>query len=465
MHLRSLTILLSALTLPCWAQSPEPLSLQCALTLAHSDNTTLAIAREECRITQANTREIKALWYPSVTIAGEYTHSLTEIAAVTSIGSLAGGVLGGLESILSSNPPLLGIVEGIADTPIRLPLVPRNTASVGVEVGWTVFSGGRRLQASKIARAMTTLANEKLSATESTTDLAVVEAYFGAQLAGEVVALREKSLASLTEHLRQARSLEREGLIVPAERLTAEVAVEQARALLTTARGDALVAQSALLTLLNTNLPSIDLSTPLFMPPTLPTKESLYTLINQSPTLGALRQQTTIATHSLTLERGRYFPSVALLGHQQLWSVGLDKNLFPRTAVGVGLSWTLFDGLAREAAVARSRSQLSAAEFTEEKVADDMRLAIDKFYSILTDSLAEYEAVCTTERLAEELVRSRRKAFGEGMATSSEVVDAEVLLCGARVAKMVALYEIDIALCTLLTIVGCTDNYLDYIEL
>ena len=312
---------------------------------------------------------------------------------------------------------------------------------------------------------MTTLANEKLSATESTTDLAVVEAYFGAQLAGEVVALREKSLASLTEHLRQARSLEREGLIVPAERLTAEVAVEQARALLTTARGDALVAQSALLTLLNTNLPSIDLSTPLFMPPTLPTKESLYTLINQSPTLGALRQQTTIATHSLTLERGRYFPSVALLGHQQLWSVGLDKNLFPRTAVGVGLSWTLFDGLAREAAVARSRSQLSAAEFTEEKVADDMRLAIDKFYSILTDSLAEYEAVCTTERLAEELVRSRRKAFGEGMATSSEVVDAEVLLCGARVAKMVALYEIDIALCTLLTIVGCTDNYLDYIEL
>ena len=62
-------------------------------------------------------------------------------------------------------------------------------------------------------------------------------------------------------------------------------------------------------------------------------------------------------------------------------------------------------------------------------------------------------------------MRSRRKAFGEGMATSSEVVDAEVLLHSTRVAKMVALYEIDIALCSLLTIIGATNNYLDYIEL
>ncbi|MBO7300794.1 MAG: TolC family protein [Tidjanibacter sp.] len=465
MHTLTLSTLLCILTLTCRAQDTKPLTLQSALTIARSDNTSLAIARKESSIAQAEGRELNAMWYPSVTIAGEYTHTLSGIAAVTSLGTLAGDVLNTLEPLIASNPPLLGIVEGIADTPIRLPLVPRNTASVGVEIGWMIFSGGRRIQASKIARAMTTLATQKLSATESAIDLSVVESYFGAQLAEEVVALRKKSLESLTEHLRQARSLEREGLLIPAERLTAEVAVEQAKALLATAHSNALVAHNALLTLLNTNFPSIDLSTPLFMPSSLPTKEALYTLIEQSPTIGMFRQQTAIATHSLTIEKGRYLPSVALLGHQQLWSVGLNKNLFPRTAVGVGLSWTLFDGLAREGAVARSRSQLAASEFAEQKAVDDIRLAIDKFHSTMIDSRAEYEAECTTERLAEELVRSRRKAFGEGLATSSEVVDAEVLLCGARVAKMVALYELDIALCSLLAIVGCTDNYLDYIEL
>ena len=456
--------LLSIFTiLPLLANAqPEPLTLRDALNIARNYNTSLAIAHKESQMAAAQSRELNALWYPSVTIAGEYTHSLSEIAAVTSIGSLAGGVLDGLEPIISSNPPLASIVESIADTPIRLPLVPRNTASVSVEVGWTVFSGGRRMQATKISKALTALADTQISIAEATTDLAVVEAYFGARLAKEVVQLREKELASLTEHLRQARSLEREGMIVPAERLTAEVAVEQSKALLTTALNDALVAQCALLTLLNTNFPCATITTPLFMPATLPTKESLYALVECSPTLGALHQQTVIATHTLKIEQGRYLPSVALLGHQQLWSVGLDKNLFPRTAVGVGLSWTLFDGLAREGAVVRSRAQVATAEITEQKVADDMRLAIDKFYSALTNGKAEYEAACTTERLAEELARSRRKAFAEGMATSSEVVDAEVLLHGARVAKMVILYEIDISLCSLMMIVGTTDNFLDY---
>lgn len=443
----------------------ESLTLRDALNIARSNNTSLAIAHEESKIASAQSRELNALWYPSVTIAGEYTHSLTEIATTTSIGDLAGGIINDLEPLLAPNPPLSSIVEEIANTPIRLSLVPRNTASVGVEIGWTLFSGGCRIQATKISKALSDLTNTKLSATESAIDLSVVEAYFGVRLAEEIITLREKELASLTEHLRQARSLEREGMIVPAERLTAEVAVEQSKALLVTARSNALVTHNALLTLLNTNIPNISIATPLFMPATLPTKEALYALIGCSPTLRALHQQTAIATHSLTIEKGRYLPSVAMLAHQQLWSVGLDKNLFPRTAVGVGLSWTLFDGLAREGAVARSRAQVATAEITEQKVADDMRLAIDKFYSALIDSRAEYDAGCTTERLAEELVRSRRKAFGEGMATSSEVVDAEVLLHSTRVAKMVALYEIDIALCSLLSIIGATNNYLDYIEL
>lgn len=442
-----------------------PLTLRDALNIARSNNSSLAIAHKESQIAAAQHRELNALWYPTVTIAGEYTHSLTEITAITSIGKLAGGIFNELEPLLGSNPPLESIVEGIADAPIRLPLVPRNTASVGVEVGWTVFSGGRRFQVSKIARAMTTLTNHKLSTAEATTDLSVVEAYFGARLAEEVALLREKELKSLTEHLRQARSLEREGMIVPAERLTAEVAVEQSKALLTAAHSKVLVAHNLLLTLLNTNFPNASITTPLFMPTILPTKEAFYALMEQSPTLEAFRQQTAIATHTLTIEKGRYLPSIALLGHQQLWSAGLDKNLFPRTVVGVGLSWTLFEGLSRKGAVARSQAQIATAEITEQKVTDDMRLSIDRLHTAMMDGVAEYEAGLSTERLAEELVRSRHKAFAEGMATSSEVVDAEVLLHSTRVAKMMALYEIDVALCSLLMIVGKTDNYLDYIEL
>mgnify|MGYP000282036128 CR=1 FL=1 len=40
----------------------------------------------------------------------------------------------------------------------------------------------------------------------------------------------------------------------------------------------------------------------------------------------------------------------------------------------------------------------------------------------------------------------RKKAFAEGMATSTEVVDAETLLSKTKVARLAAYYEYDVTL-------------------
>ena len=50
-------------------------------------------------------------------------------------------------------------------------------------------------------------------------------------------------------------------------------------------------------------------------------------------------------------------------------------------------------------------------------------------------------ALNTTIELSEELVRMRKKAFAEGMATSTEVVDAETLLSKTKVARLAAYYS------------------------
>ena len=60
----------------------------------------------------------------------------------------------------------------------------------------------------------------------------------------------------------------------------------------------------------------------------------------------------------------------------------------------------------------------------------------------------------TTIELSEELVRIRKKSFAEGMATSTEVVDAETMLATVRVARLAAYYEYDVALMNLLAICG-----------
>ena len=71
-------------------------------------------------------------------------------------------------------------------------------------------------------------------------------------------------------------------------------------------------------------------------------------------------------------------------------------------------------------------------------------------------------ALNTTIELSEELVRMRKKAFTEGMATSTEVIDAETMLSKVKVARLAAYYEYDVALMNLLALCGTPEQFSRY---
>lgn len=254
-------------------------------------------------------------------------------------------------------------------------------------------------------------------------------------------------------------------MINKAERLVADVGYKQAVALLTTSEQALSTARKALATILGEDTLRYAPSTPLFVPNDIPRREELLFALNASPAMSLLHTQKEIASLAVKAEQARYLPSVALIGHQRLWSTGVDKNLFPRTFVGVGLSWTLFDGLAREGAIAQSKTTLHSVQTTEENTLREMATAVDKYYNTMIASLTEVEAQRSTIALAEELLRVRRKAFGEGMSTSSEVVEAAQMLAEARLMRLVSLYTIDTSLSSLLMLIGRTDNLINFLPI
>ena len=435
-----------------------PLSLDDALMIARNKNFALALAHEEVIRAEAESQELNALWYPTLAITGEYSHTTTEIAATTTLGEIGGELLGNLAPIIEASPVIGAVIENIGKSELRLPIVPRNSAEVGAELIWVVFSGGRRIAASRIAKSLLSVAKEKYSATQDAIIATVTEAYWSVALTREITGVRRSALALHGEHLRQARRLEEEGMINRAERLIAEVAYDQSATLLATAESNQHVAEEMLSSLLVVDSLTIIPTTPLSTPHTIPSKEELMELIPTTPAINALRSGRDIASLTLNAERSRYLPSVALIGHQQLWSSGLDKNIFPRTIIGIGLEWTLFDGLAREGAIARSKSALRSAETRLQKGGMELHTAIEKYYSLLTTSLNEYRSQQTTLSLAEELLRAQQHAFAEGMATSSDVVEATQRLAEVRLAQLITLYTIDTSLATLLMLVGNADE-------
>ena len=114
--------------------------------------------------------------------------------------------------------------------------------------------------------------------------------------------------------------------------------------------------------------------------------------------------------------------------------------------------------LVREAA---SRTGLSQTRVVE-KAITDLEVGIDKFYSQLQNALDNVKALDTTIEMSRELVRVRKKSFQEGMATSTEVVDAEVMLAKVKTAFLLAYYQYDVALINLLSVCGTPEQFHQY---
>ncbi|WP_300698654.1 TolC family protein, partial [Bacteroides sp.] len=359
-----------------------------------------------------------------------------------------------------------GILDQIGANTLVFPLAPRNLTSVGLTAEWIVFSGGKRIRASKIGNTMIDLARESREQTDATQRTLLAESYFGLRLAQEVVNVRQETYNSLKQHYENALKLEAQGMIDKAGRLFAQVNMDEARRSLEAAQKEVIVVQSALRTLLNLkDTSNIQPTSPLFINPILPAKEEfVQAMRTENYVVNQLQLQSGIARQQLRIDQSGYLPDIALFGKQTLYAHGIQSNLVPRTMVGIGFTWNLFDGLARERRIRQSKIAQQTLALGQEKAKEDLSVGIDKLYTQLQKAQDNVRALNTTVELSEELVRIRKKSFAEGMATSTEVVDAETMLATVRVAKLAAYYEYDVALMNLLAICGTPEHFEQYIK-
>ena len=321
--------------------------------------------------------------------------------------------------------------------------------------------GGKRIRAGKIGNAMIDIARENREQTDATQRVLLAESYFGLRLAQEVVRVRQDTYNSLKRHYENALKLEAAGMIDKAGCLFAQVNMDEAQRSLEASQKETAVLQNALRTLLNiTDTCSIQPVSPLFINAVLPAKEEfLQTMQTENYTVNQLQLQSHIAKQQLRIEQSGYLPDIAVFGKQTLYAHGIQSNLIPRTMIGVGFTWNLFDGLAREKRIRQSKIAQQTLSIGQEKAKDDLSVGIDKLYTQMQKAQDNVRALNTTIELSEELVRIRKKSFTEGMATSTEVIDSETMLATVRVARLAAYYEYDVALMNLLALCGTPEEF------
>lgn len=448
-----------------WSQSAElSLTLEQSAALMNKSNRTLQMADKAVGIARSERQKMNAFWYPSLNASGAYVHLSNDIAVKEPLKQFTDPAKDFVHTIIPNDQFISSILDNIGAHTLTFPLLERNLTTIDANVIWPVFTGGKRIFATRIGNRMVDLAEVSKEETRAVLQSELVVTYYALRLAQRVVEVRQQTFNGLMKHYQNALKLEKNGMINKAERLFAQVSMEEAKRELESSRKELKVAQNALKVLLDVqDANAINPSSPLFMNYDLPDELYFKNLVGSTNYMvSKLRIQEVMADNQLKISRSAYVPTIALFGKQTLYADNIPKNLMPRTMIGVGFTWNIFDGLNREASIRQARLTKQTLQLGREKAQNDLGVLVDKLYSEIQNARDDAAALNTTIDMSRELVRIRKKSFQEGMATSTDVIDAETMLSKVQVAFLLAYYKYDVALASLLSTCGVPESFWCY---
>lgn len=459
--LQILAVLLVPLVLQAQTEK-YALTLQEASEHMMDNNPTTRMANKAINIAHGERQKLNAFWYPMLNTSGMVVHLSNRVEVKQPLDTYTNPAKEFVQSIIPNDQLITSILDQVGSYTLSVPILQRNLTTLDANLTWLIFTGGKRLYASEIGKRMVDIAEVGKEETHALLQTELIQTYFALQLEERVQEVRKNTFQSLQQHYNHALKLEANGLITKAERIFAEVNLQEAKREWETSKKEYEVAHQALCSLLNMEENDVEIHpiSPLFVSENLPDELYFKHLIPATNyTINKLRLEESIAESQLKISKSAYLPTIALFGKQTLYAHHLPRNLMPRTLIGIGFTWNLFDGLNRESDVRVSRLAKESIALEKEKAENALDVLVQELYSKIQEAKDETKTLQTTLTMSEELLRIRQKSFEEGMSTSTEVVDAEVMLSKVQIAMLLATYQFDVSLASLCSVCGVPDLF------
>jgi outer membrane protein TolC len=415
-HVASLSVILLAAGAPVLAQSAapgEPLTLRQAIDRGLEASHRLA----ELDARQAGARAAV---------------QASQAAARPSLAAIAGYTR-------TSHVDEFGIAVPGQGFRVLYPDLPDN-GRTRLDLQWPIYTFGRTDAQQRAARAENQASGLDLSAARNDLKLEITRGYWAVVTANESVSVLEESLRRMDATLEDVRNRLKVGLIPPNDVLSVEAQRARQEMLLIQARNMREQALADLRRLIGApagaalTLQEQLAARPLTAPP-------VPQLVDEARKARPDRQALEARVNGAGERR-----EAALAGKRPLVSVGAgvdyarpNNRIFPRAGewretwdASVNFTWTFWDGGRVAADVAQ---QTAAQRAARERLAEfDSQLEVDVLQRRLDldAAAASIEAASRSVRSAEEARRVVGDRFAAGVATSTEVLDAQVALLQAR---------------------------------
>lgn len=420
-----------------------------ALDYMLTRNETVKTARSEIQQKEYEAMAAKGLDFPNLTLNGRLTRIDDPISL--DLNSIR-------DVILAMHPAVpSAMVPSFQKT-----LQEDTFFKAQLNMVWPVYTGGKITAAKNAADAGIREAEAKMRRTSGTLTSELARYYFAVRLMDQVLKIRTEVKKVLDLHLFQARRLQEEGFIARTELLHAQVAQAQADRELKASIRDLDLARTAL-----ANILALDQvvypSTRLFLAPGIDPVDFFIGRAREShPILDQIQAVGDMARENLRAVKSEFYPQVYLFGTRELYEDDLTA-LEPAWAMGVGVNFIFFDGCSRSNRIMAARKKEEQAQLARHKAARDLETLVSSRHQELMKDREQFDALQASLELAAENLRARKRSFEEGLATSLDVVDAQMSLSGIQVERMRAAYSFDVALAQLLEACGRGADYPQYL--
>lgn len=407
--------------------APTIWTLKAALTHAQTNSPDARIAMERIKQSEAVLLQAQSVFQPRVQLQSSYIRTDNPV-------SVFGAAL---------NQRSFGPALNFNDVP------DADNFNVRSVFSYPLYSGGRNVALRESALAGTSAANQDAFVVQQELAFAVARTFHEIQKAGALIQAANASVNALAGNLLIAQKRFNAGTILKAEVLDIEVRLAQAREDAVRAGNGRALAERALRNLLGVESGSVQVAE---TPADVPSPDAK--LPAQRPEMKLLQARQRAAAAQVEAARSGFKPQVsAFASLDQDYGFRFGGNGRSYTT-GVMAQWNLWDGKLTRGKVDEARSQQAALNEMERKLRLAIDFEVEQARLNLTD--ADQRLLVTEKSIAQaaESVELTRARFEQGLAMTTQLIDAEAALTGARVRRAEAQADRRIAVAALRRALG-----------
>ena len=443
--MRSLSFYLSfgvtlAWSLSGFAQSAMELTLEESVRIALEKSKTLAMAREKVEESKARIGEARSGFLPRIGSKASYTR---------------------LDMVPYMSFAIPGMPAGTI--PDKIEIGDDDIYNVAVSAQQPLFTGGRILNGYRMAEYGAEAEALNYRRSESEVVLHATEAYYGVLKAQEFRKVSEQAVAQMEAHVRDLENMYQVGMIAENDLLKAKVQLSNVKLMRIQATNAVRMATTAFCSVLGIPLDTeVALKAKLEYQPSEPVvlDEAIQKALKERPEMKAMQYSLKIGEKAVSISKAGWLPNVGLIGNYNYKRPDREneKEWYGSWDVTVAAEMNVFDWGATHYQTTQAKHRLRRMEEGFGQLRDGITLEVTQSVLALQEAREKVAATQENVEQAEENYRITNEKFKQGMATNTDLLDANTMWTQAKMEVVQALADHHVAEAKLEKATGIMSN-------